>query len=123
MYPYESRLKWLLSSRYNHVRQALELTPHAHDNILDERAASLRHWDRVRTGVTILLYAGFAGTGIAIARNLLPGLSTATPLLLALTKVAGALTGLLTLAYLFVTRLLNQIEADIFMILAISGRK
>jgi hypothetical protein len=123
VYPYESRLKWLLSSRYNHILRALELAPHGRDSLLHERAASLHRWDRVRTVATVLLSVGFAGTAVAIARNLLPGLTTAAPLLTAVTKIFGALTGLLTLVYLFLTRLLSQIEADMLMILVSTARK
>jgi hypothetical protein len=121
MYPFESRLKWILSSRYGHILQALELHRHGRDSLLHERAASLRRWDRVRTGVTVLLSLGFIGTGLAVAGNFVPGLADATPLLLAMIRVVGALTGLFTLAYLFLTRLLSQIEADLLMLLANAG--
>jgi hypothetical protein len=123
VYPYESRLAWLLHSRYGHILQALELTPPGRDSLLHERAGSLRRWDRVRTGTMLLLYVGFAGTAVGLAANFVPGLDTATPWITAIVRISGALTGLLTLAYLFLTRLLSQLEADILMALATSGRK
>ncbi|HUR61253.1 MAG TPA: hypothetical protein VM286_02675 [Candidatus Thermoplasmatota archaeon] len=119
MYPYESRLRWILSSRYNHILQALELKPHPrHDSLVSERARSLRKWDRVRTGVSVLLYIGFAAAAIAYAGNFVPFLAEAAPYLRTLVGAASALTGLMTLAYLFLSRLLSQIEADILMLLS-----
>jgi hypothetical protein len=112
-----------LHSRYGHILQALELGSRGRDSLLHERAASLRRWDRVRTGALVLLYLGFAGTVVGLAANFVPGLSQATPVVTAAVRVAGALTGLLTLVYLFLTRLLSQLEADILMILASSAQK
>lgn len=120
MYPYESRLKWILSSRYNHLLHALALNPHpGHDSLVAERAASLRRWDRTRTGVMVLLYLGFAGAAVAYAGNFVPVLTEATPLLRTIVGLVGALTGILTVAYLFLTRLLSQIEADLLMLLTL----
>lgn len=121
VYPYETRFEWLLHSRYGHLLRALELNPHGRDNLLNERATALRRWDRVRAAVLVLLYLGAAGTAVAYAANFLPALGEALPLLRAATRVAGALTGLLTLAYLLLTRLLSQLEMDILMILANIG--
>ena len=124
MYPYESRLKWLMSSRYNHILRALELAPRpARDSLLDERAHSLRRWDRVRAASLVLLYLGVVGAGIVYASNFIPGLGTATPALARILRYTGALTGVFTLAYLFLTRLLSQIEADILMLLASNAHK
>jgi hypothetical protein len=119
VYPYESRWKWLFSSRYNHILAALELAPgHASDSLLHDRAASLRRWDRVRTAVMVLLYLGFVGAALAYAGNFLPVLTKTTVFLGSIIRIVGALTGLFTLAFLFLTRLLSQIEADILMLLA-----
>ncbi|MCA1818965.1 MAG: hypothetical protein LC620_02750 [Halobacteriales archaeon] len=121
MYPFESRLQWLLHSSYGHLLHDLELNPHGRDSLLQERAASLRRWDRARTGVMVLLYLGVLGAAVAYASDFVPGLGEATPLVSAFIRLVGALTGLLTLAYLFLTRLLDQLEADIYMILANVG--
>jgi hypothetical protein len=123
VFPYETRLRWLLSSRYGHILRALALTPHPRDSILEERAASLRRWDRTRTTFMVFLYLGFAGTAIAIGGNFVPGLRELAPVLVALIRYVGTLTGLLTLAYLFLTRLLSQLEADILMLLVANARK
>jgi hypothetical protein len=121
VYPFETRLQWLYNSSYSHLLHALELNPHGRDSLLQERAASLRRWDRVRTGVMVLLYLGVLGAVVAYLGNFIPGLDEATPLVSALIRLVGALTGLLTLVYLFLTRLLDQLETDIYMILASSG--
>jgi len=119
VYPYESRWKWLVSSRYNHILTALRMAPsERRDSLLESRAEAMGRWDRVRATVMVLLYAGVFGTAIGYAGNFVPAIKEALPFLAPIVRILGALTGLLTLLYLLVTRLLSQIEADILMILA-----
>lgn len=118
MYPFETRLQWLFHSSHMHLLRALELTPHRRDSLLQERTASLRRWNRARFVVLVFLYLGAAGTAVAYAGNFIPALAEAAPLVSAIARIAGALTGLLTLLYLFLSRLLDQIVTDIYMILS-----
>jgi hypothetical protein len=121
MYPYESRLRWLFNSRYHHILQFLQLHHDrlGHDSLVLERAASLRRWGRTRAAVAVTLYLGILGTALSFASRYFGPVAATVPLLTTLVKITGTFTGILTLAFLFLTRLLSQIEGDILMLLSL----
>lgn len=111
-------MAWLLAGRFRHIAKACADRPAA-DTLVHERLALLMRWGRVRTAVTVLLYLGIAGSLATFLGSRIPGLADAAYLLEDAAALTGTFTGVLTLAFLFLTRLLGQIEADILMLLAI----
>lgn len=120
MYPFRTRTRWFLASRYGHLVQALDhRRRQLQDSTLESRVEAMRFWNRIHGVVLILLSIGLAGAIAAWLARVLPAFDAAVEAVDRLTVVTSAASGLLTLAYLFVTRLLGQIEADILTILTI----
>lgn len=123
MYPFDTRPRWLLASRYAHFTAAFERRgSRLQDTLVAERFQSLRRWSRVRTVVTVFLSLGIAAAVVTYAGHLLTVLAPASDLLRSLATYASAFTGAFTLAFLFLTRLLSQIEADILTLLLLERR-
>lgn len=78
---------------------------------------ALRLWNRVRAIVIFLLSLGIAATTTAWVARYVPSLDAAVDVLTRMRTLASAFTGLFTLVYFFLTRLLGQIETDIMTIL------
>ncbi|MFO1532718.1 MAG: hypothetical protein ABR562_03325 [Thermoplasmatota archaeon] len=116
MYPFSTRLAWLAASRYKHILKGFELHP-VPDTLVQERLEAMARWSRIRAIVTLLLYAGAAASLASVLAQLLPGLADANDALQRAAAFTGASAGLLTLAFLFLTRLLSQIEADVLTLL------
>lgn len=117
MYPYPDRYRWLAAGRYAHLVEALKGHGLRGKPVLAARLKALRAWNRVRFVVLLLLSIGLiATTGAWIARYL-PDSQHTLDAINSFTAASGAASGLLTLAFLFLTRLLDQIEMDILMIL------
>lgn len=120
MYPYRTRSRWLLSSRYGHLVRALDKRPRSlQDTTLEARVAAMRFWNRIHAVVIVLLSIGLAGALAAWVARVLPAFDPAAEAVDQLTVITGTASGVLTLAYLFVTRLLGQLEADILAILTV----
>jgi hypothetical protein len=117
MYPFRSRLRWFAASRYRHLLRGFEDAPPT-DTLVQERLASLARWVRVRDGVMVLLYLGLAGSALTVLAPILPALSAVVDAVDAVATGLNAFAGLITLVYLFITRLLGQIETDIWVLLA-----
>lgn len=124
MYPYRSRLSWLMGSRYGHLVRALDhRRRQLQDSTLEVRVDAMRFWNRVHAAVLILLSLGLAASVVGWIARLLPSFDPAAEAAVALTRIAGLVSGALTLVYLFVNRLLGQLEADILAILTIDFEK
>lgn len=122
MYPYRNRTRWFLFGRYSHLMRACRDRRGAlQDTVLDARLASMRVWNTLRFAVSILLTGGVVSTIISAYANLLPG--AASTVVVGFVAISTALTGALTLAYLFLTRLLGQLEIDILTILTVDRAK
>lgn len=119
VYPFRSRIRWLMAGRYLHVAKALALNPGS-DTLVQEKVESLVRWGRVRTVVSFLLYLGIAGGLLTYFSSKVPGLAEVAYVLEDAAAVVGAFAGILTLAFLFLTRLLAQIEADLLMLLILN---
>lgn len=117
MYPFASRLRWLAASRYRHLLRGFERSPPT-DTLVQERLESLARWVRVRDGVMVLLYLGLAGSALTFVAPLLPALGPVVDTVDSVSTGVNTFAGLITVAYLFITRLLGQIETDIWVILA-----
>ncbi|MHB1262150.1 MAG: hypothetical protein ACYC2H_10610 [Thermoplasmatota archaeon] len=122
MYPYRNRTRWFLFGRYSHLMRACRDRRRAlQDTVLDGRLASLRTWNTVRFAVSLLLTGGLVATAVSAYANMLPG--AASTVLVGFITISTALTGGLTVAYLFLTRLLGQLEIDILTILTLDHAK
>lgn len=120
VYPYRERTTWILKGRYAHLVKALDNRRRpVQDSVLEARVEAMRFWNRLRAGVIVLLSIGIAAAVAAWVASYMPTFDTALDAINRVTAAASAASGLLTLAYLFLTRLLGQIEADILAILTI----
>lgn len=117
MYPYKNRYRWLAAGRYGHLLQALKGHSLRGKSVLAARLKAMRLWNRVRFVVLLLLSIGLVATAGAWIARYLPDAQATLDAINSFTAVVGAASGLLTLAFLFLTRLLDQIEMDILMIL------
>ena len=105
-------MRWFVFGRYAHLAQALRDRPELGDPTLKNRVASLRAWNSVRFVVSIPLAAGVVATIGGAVANVLPG-GLAEEAVDDLLALSASVTGVFTLAYLFLTRLLGQLEIDI----------
>ena len=106
--------------RYSHLIRALDKRPTGlQDTLVEERIDSLRVWNHARFLVSVLLSLGVIATAGAWVAKLLPAFATAIQALDHMIATTGTFTGLLTLLYLFLTRLLGQLEIDILTLLTI----
>lgn len=120
MYPYRTRTRWFLGSRYAHLVHALDKRARPiQDSTLESRVKSIRWWNRLHSVVLVLLSIGLAATIAAWIARFIPAFDPAADAIDAMTTAAGTISGVLTIAYLFVTRLLGQLEADVLCILTI----
>lgn len=121
MYPYRSRLRWFVFGRYSHLVHAIEVKHLAHPT-LRRRLSSLRAWNTARFGISVLLSVGIVATALSAASRFIPG-GAEDDVVERITAITSALTGFVTLVYLFLTRLLAQIEIDILTILTLERPK
>jgi hypothetical protein len=108
--PYRNRYRWFLFGRYSHLVRAIRDHP-LDDLTLIRRVNSLRAWNSVRFVFSVLLSIGVVATIASAVASQLPGL--AESVLARIVAFSTAATGVLTLIYLFLTRLLGQLEIDI----------
>ncbi len=124
MYPYRNRTRWIMASRYGHLVHALDKRRRfMQDSLLDSRIKSMRWWNRVRFVVSLILSIGLIATGAAALARLLPGSASTIAAVQTIFALSGAAAGLMTLAYIFLTRLLSQLEVDIFTIITLEHGK
>ena len=115
MYPFDSRLRWLFSGQWGHILAALDRRPHWRDDeVLADRADALQFWNRVRSAIMVMLSLGLIATAIAWFARFLPGATEAEEATNVVAASLSSVTGFLTVLYLFLTRLLGQIETDIW---------
>lgn len=111
-----------MANRYGHLVRAIEkAAPMKEDAVLAARVQSMRVWNRVRSTVIFVLSIGLAAAVAAWLARYLPQFDPAVDALDALNDLAAtasALSGILTIAYLLLTRLLGQLEADILTLIA-----
>lgn len=112
MYPFAGRLQWLFASRYKHLVAACRQATTA-DSLVTERLASLERWGKMRAVVAGFLYLGLAAAVGSYLGQYVPGLEELAVPLEQAAAITGAFTGLFTLAFLALTRLLSQLEIDI----------
>ena len=121
MYPYRNRFRWLLFGRYSHLVKAVnERRRVLQDSTLEHRVNSLQAWNTLRFGVSVLLSLGVAATVASAVANLFPD---AAGFVRPLVAISSTTTGALTVVYLFLTRLLGQLEIDILAILTLDHSK
>lgn len=111
MYPFPNRFKWLIADRQLHLAEGAGPAA-AQDTLLMERLNALRRWARIRGILTTLLSLGIIASVSTYVTSVVDGLSLASEALRTAAAIAGAFTGVLTLAFLLVTRALGQLEAD-----------
>lgn len=122
MYPFDSRWRWLLAGRHSHLLAALAMSPTG-DSFVVERIAQLRKYNTAHLVVGGLLFFGLVGSGLTYVASLLPALGGIWAVARDAAALVGALTGVLTLAYLFIARLLSQVEADLLMLLILRQKR
>ena len=119
MYPYRTRMQWFLAGRYAHLVQAANRRSRiVQDSTLEVRVANLKFWNLVRFIVSIPLGLTLMATVASTIARIVPG-GLAEELVSRLLAYSSLFAGLFTLAYLFLTRLLSQIEIDILAILTL----
>lgn len=105
-------------SRFAHLVKALDQRNGGpQDSILERRTEAMRIWNRARFLVLTFLSIGIAATVAGWIAQFLPVFDTAADAVSRLTATASAFSGVLTLAYIFLTRYLGQLEVDILTIL------
>lgn len=123
MFPFESRWRWLFSTGYLHVVEAIR--EHTNEfrepyrQILEDRADRIKRTLRLRVAVILLLNLGIITTILAWAAQFFPALSGIRSLV---NTVAGSFAGLslvLTGVFLLITRYLGQLQADIISSMAL----
>jgi hypothetical protein len=122
MYPFESgsRLRWFFVGQWGHLLEAIERAGVAGaDPRLGRRTESLRFWNGVRSVFMVLLSLGVIGTAIAWFVELLPGAREAEEATNWVAASIRSITGVLTAIYFLLTRLLGQIETDIWALLVL----
>ncbi|MEK6976369.1 MAG: hypothetical protein AABY18_08515 [Candidatus Thermoplasmatota archaeon] len=120
VYPYRNRIRWLFASRYAHLVHALDKRRRSlQDTTLESRVESIRFWNKLHSIVLVLLSIGVAATLAGWIARFVPTFDSAADAISQATTSAGAASGFLTILYLFVTRLLGQLEADVLTILTI----
>ena len=123
VYPFGNLLRWLTASRYRHLIQAYERrADRFQDTLVQSRIDTMRRWDRIRAFASFLLYLSLAATIAAWIARFLPRLADATELFGRLAALASTFTGIITLVFLFLTRLLGQLEMDILTMLIIDHK-
>jgi hypothetical protein len=120
MYPYPDRVRWILFGRYSHLVKAIRNSPNDDVDLL-ARAAGLARWNLIRFIVSIPLALGVLAAVLGALARFIPG-GLDDDVVTTLLGAATALTGVLTLAYLFLTRLLGQLEIDALALLTIRMR-
>jgi hypothetical protein len=119
VYPYRSRSHWILSGRYAHLAKAVHQRRTAlQDSVLEQRVLALEGWNTVRFAISVLLSIGIVAAALSSIAHAVPG-GLDDGLIRAIVATSTYLTGGLTLAYLFLTRLLGQLEIDILAILTV----
>ncbi len=119
MYPYRTRMAWLLGNRYAHLIRALNQRRGLQDTVLEARVEAMRFWNQVRFMVLLLLSIGIAAAAATWLAQYVPAFERAVETLSSIAKTISLISGVVTLAYLFVLRLLGQLEADILAILTL----
>lgn len=119
VYPYRTRVAWLVGNRYAHFIRALDQRRSIQDSVLEARVDAMRFWNQVRFFVLILLSLGLGAAGGAWIVRFMPAFEAAVEVVGTVAATASYISGALTLAYLFVLRLLGQLEADILTILTL----
>ena len=98
--------------RYAHLARALRERPELADLTLKNRVTSLRVWNTVRFFVSIPLTLGLVATVVGTVANVLPG-GLAQEVVDDLLRLSTSVAGASTLVFLFLSRLLGQLEIDI----------
>ena len=120
MYPYRDRTRWLLANRYGHLVQALDHRRRpVQDTTLEARVEAMRFWNRVRALFVLLISLGLLTAASAFLAQSLPAFDKAFVAIGRVAAAASTLSGVFTLVYLFVVRLLGQLEVDILTILTL----
>ena len=121
MYPYRNRFRWFLFGRYSHLVRACRDDPRAlQDRVLRARLGSMRTWNTVRFGVSLLLAIGIVATVVSAYANAIPGADTVVGTIVGASTAASAA---LSLVYFLLTRLLGQLEIDILAMLTLEPPK
>jgi hypothetical protein len=115
MFPYPSRFRWFFHGPADHLLMALARRPAVLEHpLVKARAAQMRRYLGLRVVAAALLYVGILATSLGWLARYLPGLTQEG--LDRLTETAatlGALTSVVSLAYLLLTRLVLQCQMDI----------
>ena len=120
MYPYRNRFRWFVFGRYSHLARALR--DHQRDDpVLLHRIRNLRTWNTARFVISFPLSIGVVATLASAIATQLPGQAGGG--LANTVEINTALTSILTVLYLFLTRLLGQLEIDILTILTLGDKK
>jgi hypothetical protein len=119
VYPYRNRWRWIVFGRYSHLVRAIrDHRTLLDDPVLRQRVNSLRSWNLVRFIISIPLTVGVLATAASAVSSMLPD-TAAERAFGDLVAIITGTTGLLTVLYLFLTRLLGQLEIDILAMLTI----
>jgi hypothetical protein len=119
MYPYRNRWRWFAFGRYSHlVRAVHDRRRVVQDTTLERRVSSLHAWNSVRFAVSVFLAAGVSAALLSAVAKAIPG-GLDDQVVGNITTFSTALSSILGLAYLFLTRLLGQLEIDILAILTL----
>ncbi len=123
MFPFESRWRWLFSTGYLHlveaIREHMESFEEPFDEILRDRAKKTERALRVRAGVMVLLNLGLIATTIAWVSRFVPILGDVETVASTLAASLTGLSLLMTALYLVISRYLGQLQADMISSMAL----
>ena len=121
VYPYRNRFRWFLFGRYSHLVRACRDNGRAlQDSVLKARLSSMRTWNTIRFGVSVLLAVGIVATVASAYANAIPGADAIVGKVVSASTAASAA---LSLVYFLLTRLLGQLEIDILTMLTLDHQE
>ena len=107
--------------RYSHLlRAARDRRRGVQDTLLTQRLASLRSWNFARFVVSVPLTLGLLATVVSFVAAFLPG-GAAEDVVGRVLALTTALTGGLSIVYLFLLRICGQLEIDILALLTLDS--
>lgn len=121
VFPFKTRLRWLVSNRFKHMTEALRRHPPGltakGTRLLHNRLGHIDRWNLVRFVVLLLLYFAAIATAASFILSLLPRMVDAQSVLQRTAAIMSAIGGLFPLLYLLLTRILGKLETDVLLCL------
>ncbi len=122
-FPFEKRWKWYAKNRWTHVivgiEKHLDRFAEPYCTYLHQRSHAMKRWILARVILLVLLSASIVAAVAAGIARALPAVAAAADGVETLFSILSAFSGLFTLGFFFVNRVLGQLEADIMVCLSL----